>query len=817
MKLSINWLSNFVKLDELTAEEVAEKLTLGSFEVEEIKKFGPKLKEPIVIGKILSVKKHPNADRLSIASVTTDGKNELQIVCGAKNIQEEQIVPVALEGAIVVNRLDGSELAIKKAKIREIESFGMLCSPDELGLETKEPNEILILPEDAKLGHSVINYLLLSQDTVLEVAPRSNRGDALSVYGLSKEISALTKKTLSSILPKIPRTDNSVQNIITSIENQEDTYLFYGVTIEDIEILESPIWLKKLLESIGLRPINNIVDITNYINHTFGQPLHAYDKAKLIGNSLYARSAKKNEKILTLDDKVRELSEGVVIIADEAKPVAIAGIIGGKDTEVTENTKAIVLEAAVFSPLKVRRGSRTIGLSTDASKRFERGVDSNFTYNALLLTIELIEKLAAPTTSKKPKVGKIHQAGTPKKKEIKINLSKHEVKRVLGVDLKLSKISEFLELLGFKTKTIQEEQIEVLVPQARSNDITRSIDLIEEIARLYGYNNISPLPLPVTLSVSNPRQNIEKVKNYFLGCGFSESYLSSLIGEQILGVKEFPFDTTSSVTMINPLSREHSTLRQSLIPGLIEGLKLNQVHQAKSIKLFEIGKAYFFKRDCNPGKKETSVIEELRLAGVIQGREEHWLTKQTVPKSLIEYHFFTLKGILESFFNKTNCKIIFSNHEERFLYSNLTLKINLNNNNIGILGCIHPKLENNLDLIGPIVVFEFILEPILKELEKSLIYKKISSQPLVIRDITIDLSTKYKADTVNAEINKVISGFVTSVNLISVYELNKEEKSLTYRLKMQDFEQTLTSQQIEDEVNLIKKHLSSCFQVKFRV
>ncbi|MBI3590252.1 MAG: phenylalanine--tRNA ligase subunit beta [Candidatus Melainabacteria bacterium] len=818
MKLSINWLNNFLSLDELTAEEVAHKLTMGSFEVEEIQKVGPKLKGPILVGKILNIQKHPNADRLAVTRVTTDGKNEFVIVCGAKNIKEGQKVPVSLEGAVVVNRQDGSKLAIKTTKIREIESCGMLCSPGELGINIDDPNGILILPEDAKLGESVIDYLSLNEDIVLEVASRSNRGDALSVYGLSKEISALTKKNLKQIAFKTPKIDTSVQNTTTQIENLKDTYLFYTVTIEEIEVFESPPWLKRLLESVGIRTINNIVDITNYINFTFGQPLHAYDKAKLKGSSLIARSSKAKEKILTIDGKVRDLKEGVLVIADREKPVAIAGIMGSKDSEVTESTKTIVLEAAIFNPQKVRRGSRTVGLSSEASKRFERGVDSNFTYNALLCTIELIEKLATKdNTKRKPKIGKIEQAGKPLEKEIKIQLSKQEATRVLGIDLKIKEISELLELLQFKTKKLSEEEIEVQVPQSRTGDITRPIDLIEEVARLYGYDKIPSLPPKATLSSNRSNISLEKIKNYFLVCGFSESYLSSLIGEQVLNNNEFPFDISTSITMLNPLSKEHCILRQSLIPGLLEALKLNQNHQITPVKLFEIGKVYFYDKKTVPNEKETCVTEKLRIGGIIYGQKENWILNKNSTQKSIEHLFFNVKGILEGLFNKNNCNATFLPHKERFLHPSFSLKMSLNKNDIGVFGCLHPLLEKRMELLGPVIVFEINLEPILNELEKTRTYKKISSQPMVIRDITIDLSKKYEAGTITNEINKVISGFVISATLINVYELDKENRSLTYRLKMQDFEQTLTSQQIEDEVNLIKKHLSACFQAKFRV
>ena len=807
MKLSTTWLEKFVSLDEITPEEVAHKLTMGAFEVEEIQKIGPKLKGPIVVGKILAIQKHPNADRLSLTKVTTDGKNELEIVCGGKNIQTGQLVPVALPGAVVLNRQDSSELAIKTSEIRGIKSFGMLCSPGELGLTTDDQSGIFIFPEGkgTRLGEDVIDYLSLNQEVVLEVASRSNRGDALSVFGLSKEISALIKKKFKEITFREPKIDKSVDLVLPKIENTKDTFLFYTATIENITICESPGWLKKLLETVGIRPINNIVDITNYINFTFGQPMHAYDRAKLTGKTLTSRLAQKGEKILTLDGKLKELKEGILVIADSKAPVAVSGIMGGKESEVSKNTKDIVLEAAVFSPLKVRRGSRTIGLSTEASKRFERGVDSAFTYKALLKAIELVEELASLNNTK-PKIGAIQLAGQVQNKEVKIELITNEVKRVLGIELKGKEIANLLESLEFKCKLINDTKLEVIVPPYRTGDITRPIDLIEEVARLYSYDKIPQEPPPITIPAKKPYRAIENIKSYFLGYGFSETYLSSLIGDQI--------DVSSSISMLNPLSKEHSSLRQCLIPGLLEALKLNQNHQIKSIKLFEIGKTYFFDKSKTPTDKETGVTEKYKLACIITGYDEHWDTKQN---ELLRTLFFTTKGLLEGFFNKYNCNVNFGITEESFLHPNFTLKIILNNNDIGILGCLHPQAEKRLELLGPVLLFEINLEPLLTILEKTKMFEKISSMPIVERDITIDLSKKHLASTVTSEIKKIISPLVIGFNLISVYELDNENRSLTYRLKIQDFEQTLTSKQVEDEVNSIKNHLSSCLQAKFRV
>ena len=819
MKLSLNWLQNFLDLDGILPEEVASKLTMGAFEVEEIQKVGAALKEPILIGKILKIEKHPNADRLSLTTVTTDGKNELKIVCGAKNVKEGQLVPVSLPGAVVVNRKDGTELVIKLSKIRDIESNGMLLSPSELGLEVMGLEDgIFILPEDAKLGKNVIDYLSLKQDIVLEVGSRSNRGDALSVYGLAKEISALIGRKLKNLSFIEPKFDKSIASTLCKIEDGNDTCLFYTVTLENIEIKESPAWLQSLLRSVGIRSINNIVDITNYINFSFGQPMHAYDKIKLNGD-LIARKAKAGEKITTLDGKTRNLKEGTLVIADNKSPVAVAGIMGGKDSEVTENTKIIVFEAAVFSPVKVRRGSREVGLSSESSKRFERWVDSNFTYKALLKAIELTFELAKPNEGN-IKIGKIEQAGSPIKKDISISMTSDLIKKTLNVDLEPEKISELLSLLDFECLIQKNKSIEVKVPTHRINDVLRPADVIEEVARLYGYNNI-PVEAPgSTLSATKETNSVNKIKELFISAGFSEVYLSSLIGEQILSKTDFSFDNARAVRMLNPISIDHCVMRQSLIPGLIEALKHNQNHQLYNVKLFEAGKIYFSGSNRNGNLESTGTIEKFTIAGILSGLEKNWASKEEDTNQSL---FFFLKGIIDNLLTLTtgqNYSSFYMPMEDKNFHPSLALNITFNNEEIGKVGCLHPEIIKKSGATPPIVVFEIYLDPLIEVYKtrlKTKKLKKISSQPSVERDITLDFPKKYSAGEVTKKIYAEVQDFVIDINLISIYELDKSTKSITFRLKMQDTERTLTAKEIDDEVNKLINNLTSCFQAKFRV
>lgn len=821
MKLSLNWLKSFVDLGNISPEDLAYKLTMNAFEVEDVKIQGPDLKGPILVGKILDIKKHPNADRLQITSITTDGKNNLQIVCGANNIKIGQIVPVSLPGAEVLNRKDGTKLLIKKSKIRDIESEGMLCAPSELGLETEQQDGIYILPEDAPIGQSVIDYLSLQKDIVLEVASRSNRGDALSVYGLSREISALFNKEIKKTDFNEPIFDESVNCTNPEIENLNDTYLFYTVTIENVQIKESPAWLKTLLSSIGIRSINNIVDITNYINATYGQPMHAYDKEKIVGKSLISRLSKNGEEVKTLDDKLRILKEGILVIADSKGPVALAGVMGGKDSEVTDTTKSIVFEAAVFNPVKVRKGSREVGLTSDSSKRFERGVDSNFTYKALLKAIELVQEIAIPGDKNKLKIGKIQHSGKPVNKDLIIELAKSEIKRVLNINLSIEEIAKYLGSIGLECKISSNEKIEVKIPSFRQNDLARSIDLVEEVARIHGYDKIPAEAPKSTTSSKKQLKILNKVKEHFISSGFSETYLSSLIGEKILKYEEFNFDDLKAIKMLNPLSKEHFVLRQSLLPGLLEALKLNQSHQSEVLRLFETGKVFKISNTSLISEKETGIKEENHISAVVYGINKDWYKNQLPVKNTNEFLFFSLKGILESLFQKLSIEnIIFEKSQKGFLHPNISLEILFNNENIGYIGCLHPSFEQKYEISGPVIVLEINVESLVKAAEdkiKNKIFTKISTQPILERDITVDIQKIYSAGEIIKELKKIAPSFIKSISLISIYELDSSSRSLSFRLKMQDLEETLNSSLVDKEVEKLIKHLTSCFNASFRV
>lgn len=812
MKLSVNWLNRFLDISEDEINVLCSKLTMNAFEIEGIEVFGANLNGPIVVGQILEIEKHPSADKLSVTQITTDGKNKFQIVCGAKNIKLGQKVPVSLLGAVVVNRKDGSTLEIKEASLRGVHSQGMLCSGNELGIQCVEDG-IHILPEDAPLGQSIPDYLSISKDYVLEVGMRSNRGDALSVYGLAKEVSALTGKNIkkSEITFCEAPIDKSVKSICPKIENTNDTYIFYTCTIENIKIKESPDWLKNLLSSVGLKSINNIVDITNYINLSYGQPMHAYDKEKISGE-LISRNATESESILTLDGKPRKLRDGILVIADIKGPVSIAGIMGGKDSEVTNQTTAIVFEAAVFNPAKIRKGSRAIGLNTEASKRFERNVDSNLTYKALLKAIELTLLLAGG--DEKIKVGEILKAGETIDKKIEITLNRDSLTKILEINLSFQEISRLLTPLEFICRELNTAEILISVPTSRQNDVTREIDVIEELARLYGYDKIIPTSPKSSTSSGLLSSTQNKIKSHFIHSGFNEVYLSSLIGDKLLGIKDFPFNEDQSIRMLNPLSSEHYVLRQSLLPGLIESVKLNQNYQNYILRLFEVGKVFFRDPSISLSNNNTGVTEVTTISGVMSSSQDNWYEGKFGKCNQYEKAFFTLKGILEGL-----TSFGFQPFDVSYLHPKYSLKVFLNDVEVGLIGCLHPRLEKSLEIKGPVAIYELNIDPIISQINKisaNKAFSQISTQPHVERDITVDVSRTEESQKILNEINKISSNFVKKVNLISVYDQNEEVRSLSFRLYMQDVEQTLTSEQIDKEIEKIISHLSNKFHITIK-
>lgn len=853
MKLSYNWLNEFVDLSGINLKELAEKLTMSAFEVEEIEESKKILPDTIVLGKIEKLETHPNADKLQITQTSLgfqdNEKRILQIVCGAKNIKEGNLVPVALVGSTVTNRHDGSEFVIKKSKIRGVESMGMLCSADELGFTEEEVNAIkekwgdgiYILDEvakDEKPGTPISKVLKQEIDYVLEVGARSNRGDALSVMGQARELSAILDKDLK--LPEVDMElrsnlydhDKSIKTLKPKITTTDDCSLFFTLAIEGIEIKESPQWLKDRINAMGTKSINNIVDISNYVLLELGQPMHFYDREKLSGDTLNVRRATVGEKLMTLEDKEAELDDVNLVIADKSGPVSLAGVMGGKNCSINDETENIVIEVAVFTPATVRKSSRKAGIESESKRRYERGVDRANSRYALFRAVELIAELASPQ-DKKIKVGEINIAGSDKVEEKNIELRLGQIKRLLGIEMDAKTAEQLLSKLGFKKIKANDGSLEFSIPSFRQNDITREIDLIEEIGRLYGFDQI-PAQNPSTLisseafkEVQENRKTKSMIRKAFTAAGFSEVQLSSLIGDSLVQLnnnsRQFlaahinpkNLEEQHIIEMDNPLSIEHRLLRQSISPALIQAASRNYAYdKTVDIKLFELGKIYYSKEK---RVKLDSTREINRIGAILIKLETDWT--QAKPKTLAE-NFFYFKSIIQNLYPRAKFKSIDKEacSKLHLVHPGISAIVEQDRKIIGFIAKLHPTLNKDWDLPDE----SYVLELDFPRLNSSK-FKPIASTPIIERDITVDSDNILDAQSIIDFITKNTSKELQNIKLVSLYKRKLEEgddpltaKSSSFRLKWQSVSETLSGEAIDQEVAVLKNLMESQLRVKFR-
>ncbi|MBT6842869.1 MAG: phenylalanine--tRNA ligase subunit beta [Candidatus Melainabacteria bacterium] len=852
MKLSYNWLNDFVDLSDISLEKLAEELTMSAFEVEGIETTGNALGNDVVLGQIKEIIKHPEADKLQITQTqigfNNDGtENIQQIVCGASNIAVGQLVPVATVGSKVINRHDGTEFQIKKSKIRGVESLGMLCSPDELGLseaaltkiKEKQADGIYILETTEKIGTPIAKVLNQKQDYVLDVGARSNRGDALSVYGQAREIAAIFRKNLSVKLhsqalhleafqtgSETLEFDTSVKSIKPEITDSKDCQLFYTIAIEGIEIKESPQWLQDRISAMGINPINNVVDISNYVLLELGQPMHFYDRAKIAGDSLTVRRAQAGEKILTLDESEEELTEINLVIADGKGPSSLAGVMGGMDSSITDTTKDIVIEVAVFDPATVRKSSRAAGIESESKRRFERGVDKAMSKTALLRAVDLLKELASPVGAQL-KLGEILVAGSEDISEQSVSLRTTEIKRHLGIDIESKQAIDLLDRLGIKYQGGSDSKLKFSIPSFRQIDITREADLIEELGRLYGFSNIpaqKPVSTVAVLQEQDQKQKtMARLRQAFVAAGFAEACLSSLIGDSLTALDAIPAQITkakrgNSIAMDNPLSREHCVLRQSMLPALIQAASRNYAYDKTiDIKLFELGKIYHFIGDA--GKATANDAKEENKVGAIMVKTEaDWTQSKT--KTLAE-NFFYFKTIIENLYPRAKFQAIDANaavgdlRADSFVHPGISAVVLQDNRCIGLIAKLHPSLAAEWDLPDETYILE-LDHPKLAQVK----FKPIASTPITERDITVDSNDQTNCEVIQSMIEKSKLKDLKGIKLLSLYRRADEEtvsKSSTFRLKFQSETETLSGEEIDQEIAKLKSKLEAELGVAFRV
>ena len=807
MKISLEWLNEYVDISDLTPEQIAHELTMSGLEVEEIEKTGPKFSN-IKTAQIKLIEQHPNADKLHLVTVDT-GSETKTVVCGAQNIAEGQIIPYASVGSKVLDRKTGEQFELTPAKIRGIESQGMLCSQDELGLEhMQEEDGILILNRiynDIKLGEPLEKLLQIKEDIVLNVAPTANRGDEMSVIGVARELSAIFNKKLN-FSPLQSTQDNSTDKFKVEIIDKEGCKYYSVGLLNDIKIKPSPDWMQRRLHACGIRAINNVVDITNYVLLEYGCPLHAFDRDKLNGY-LCVRRAHEGETIVTLDEVERKTTSDTVLIATKEKSVCVGGVFGGANSEVDENTKNLALEAAYFTPAQNRRSARSIGYRSEASARYERGVDIEMVKPALMRAMQLMVELAGAN------VDGIVETGDNKLPEKDITLRFAQIKRILGSEIPSEKCIEILGNLGFTLLGKNEIAAKFKVPSFRMVDVYREIDLIEEISRIYGYDKIAPTLPKNTQSpeITEESKILKKLHNMFLGAGFYETVTSSLVGAPLYNEFSVKYDDSKAVKVCNPQSEEHTMLRQSMIPSILNVVKTNIANGQKNLRLYETGKTYFVEGPAD--EKNTGVTEKRMLSGALTGDVScgNWIKKP-------ETDFYTVKGIIENLLillgleNRVQlrqCK------DKDFLHPGKCAKLVMLGKQpleVGFFGEVHPLLKDKEKFMQNVYLFEIDLEELLKAVHISAVkYKKLPQFPEVQRDLAFIVPENISCDEISKIIKKSVKNTLfNGEELFDVYQgehIENGYKSMAFRIKLQDKEATLTDEAVEEQMNSIRNNL----------
>lgn len=812
MQVSYEWLNEFVDLCGIEPEEIAHNLTMSGLEVEEIEYKKPSFTN-IITAKIIKIENHPNADKLHLVTVDLGGI-EKTVVCGAQNIKEGQIIPYAAVGSKVLDRKTGQEFELTPATIRGVESQGMLCSEDELGLGAlQEEDGILILNrlygDDIILGQPLEKLMNLSTEIIFHTSPTANRGDEMSVLGIARELSALFNRPLKFQKPKLDEIKKA--DFEVEILNDEVCKYYALAVLKNLEIKPSPDFIQRRITSCGMRPINNIVDITNYVMLELGTPQHAFDYDKL-NKYLCVRYAKENESIVTIDSQERKLIENQsVVIASKDEPVCIGGVFGGLNSEIDENTKNIALEAAYFTPHTNRKSARSVGYHSDASARYERGVDIEMVRYAQYRSIELLKKYANATFEG------IVETGCDKLDEIDVTLRSPEIKRILGVEIEQSRQIEILENLGFECLGKNELASKFKVPSYRINDVYREIDLIEEISRIDGLDKITPeLPsICQGADISFDEKTMKKINQTMLAQGFDEIITSSLVGENLCAIFMQPLNKEKMVKVKNAHSEDFCILRQKLMPNMLEVVKSNFDNGNKNFRLYEAGKVYI--KEGNITQDETGVLEERFLTGAIFGNVNNSL--YNVQKD----DFYTLKGVLESLFDKLGLskRVVykaFSKEDTKnyeFLHPAQSALISIlgqNKEPIGYLGKLHPVLADKLKFNQDLYIFEINLEEVIKSInEQTHKFKKLPVYGAVYRDIALLADKNTTVEDVNKVIKKVADkNIFKSSKVFDVYEgegIDENKKSLAFRITLQDENKTLTDEAIQSEINKIKAGL----------
>lgn len=808
MKISYNWLKQFLAID-WPAERTSEVLTDLGLEVEGLETYTNILGglKGIVIGEVLTCKQHPNADRLKVTEVTIGEGNLLQIVCGAPNVAVGQKVAVATIGAELITA-EGEVWKIKKTKLRGEDSQGMICSEVELHIG-EDDTGILVLPEDAEVGKPLSNLYEVIEDEVFEIGLTPNRADAMSHLGVARDLRVgLQQKDILLKLntPSVSsfRVDTRTLKIGVKVENIEQAPRYAGVTISGVKVGESPAWLQSRLKAIGLSPINNIVDVTNYVLHELGQPLHAFDASKITENQIVVKNVEKGTKFTTLDGVERILNGEELMVCDAVKPMAIAGVFGGIDSGVSETTSNIFLESAYFDPISIRKAAKYHGLNTDASFRFERGIDPNITEYALMRAATLIKEVAGGEVTSDvidfyPKKINDHQ----------VFINYKNIQRIVGEEIPEEDIKSILSGLEIKINNVTESGLGVTIPAYR-NDVVREIDVVEEILRVYGYNRIEiPEKLKTSTLHAGETSDFEienLIGDHLVSLGFTEILANSLSSPEYVDLVE-NLKSEHSVELLNPLSKEFSILRQSMLFGGLEALAYNANRRVSNLKLFEYGKTYH--------KYPNQRVEKKKLSMVMLGNRapSNWKTAAQPTD------FFYLKGVIYSILEKLGISGVQEKEVENTMFSE-GLALSKNKQVIIEFGLLQNKISKAFDIDQQVYFANFNWEELF-EITKDKTFKlqPIPKYPKVKRDLALLVEDSVRFADLEIAAKKIDSTLLKEVSLFDVYtgsSLPEGKKSYALSFTLLDEEQTLTDKRIDALMQKLQKTFKKQFGASLR-
>ena len=808
MKISYNWLKQFINID-WDAEKTGELLTDLGLEIEGIDiyesvKGGLK---GIVIGEVLTCVQHPNADRLKVTTVDIGADVPVQIVCGAPNVATGQKVLVATIGSTLYTT-EGEAWKIKKGKIRGEESHGMICAEDELGLGESHDG-IMVLDTKLKVGTFISKVFKIENDEIFEIGLTPNRADAMSHHGVARDLKAglLQKEIqLELITPSVSsfHVDARSLKIDVDVQDKENAPRYCGVTITGLKVDASPSWLQHRLKSIGLSPINNIVDITNYVLHELGQPLHAFDANKITGNKIEVKTCNAGTKFTTLDDVERVLHEDDLMICDAEKPMCIAGVFGGINSRVTEGTTSIFLESAYFNPVSVRKTAKRHGLNTDASFRFERGIDPNITEYALKRAALMIVEIAGGEIS-----SDISDTYVNKINDFEVRLSFDNAKKLIGEEIPRETIKSILTSLEIKVNNVTETGLGLTVPAYR-NDVQREADIIEEILRVYGYNNVGTTE-KLNASISNSKrfedyklQNI--IGNQLASQSFYEIMANSLTTPKYMELTE-QLNADYNVEMLNPLSNDLSVMRQSLLFSGLEAVCYNINRKRSDLKLFEFGKTYHQ----YPDKREEDKHLSLFVTGNIS--EERWNTVVT-PSD-----FFYLKGTLQTILQRLGLNRLKSSPIKSDVFSE-GMSFSLGKKNIVDFGLVKKSVLKHFGVSQNVLFADFNWDNVLEMAKhNSIKFKPIPRYPEVRRDFALLIDNTVSFENIYTIAKQTEKQLLKNVNLFDVYEgknLPEGKKSYAVSFILQDEHKTLTDKQIDKIMSKLQSNFESKLGAELR-